>query len=197
MSDIAARIDALIGMALAPQLKADGYARKGRTWRRRGGDGILVVNIQASQFNAGEDGRFTMNLGVSLPAPHRLLKERDPPAAPTEYQCDLRARIGELIGDGDHWWRVDASTDDLALGVEIAEAWTRHGRPWLEARATLAGAADFPCRGNAFAQPALLLLLGRPEDARRLLEEAVASWPEARRAIARDMADAVLRRAGA
>jgi hypothetical protein len=197
MSEMAARIDALLGTGLAPRLKADGLARKGRTWRRRAGDGILVVNIQGSQFNAGEDGRFTMNLGVSLPALHRLMTGREPPVAPTEYQCDVRARIGELIGEGDHWWRLDASTDDSAVGADIAEAWTRHGKPWLEARATLAGAAGFPHRGNTFAQAGLLLLLGRSEDARHLLEEAVAAWPEARRAIARNLADAILRRAAA
>jgi hypothetical protein len=196
MSDIAARIDAVIAMALAPRLKADGYARKGRTWRRRSGDGMLVVNIQGSRFNADEDGRFTMNLGVSLPALHRLLAQRDPPAAPTEYQCDLRARIGEVIGQGDHWWRLDGTTDTTALGMEIAQAWTRHGRPWLEARATHLGAAEAPSPANPFSRPALLLLLGRRQEAGRLLDEIVSSWPEERRAVARGLADALLRRAG-
>ena len=196
MSGIGQCIDAILDAALKATLKADGYARQGRTWRKRPGDGILVVNIQASQSNAGEEGRFTMNLGVSLPALHRLLADRDPPPAPTESQCDLRARIGEAMGLGDHWWRVDATTDAHALGGELAAAWASHARPWLEARATVAGAAACPPDKNPWNRPGLLLLLGEREEARRLLDAVVESWPEGRRTIARDLADAMLRRAG-
>ena len=78
-------------------------------------------------------GRFTINLGVWLPG---LTKpgSRAPAQHSThfinDYNCHLRARIGELLPEAaDTWWRLSAPADQLA--AIVSSAITGHALPWL------------------------------------------------------------------
>ena len=53
MSEIGKVIDRIAIDALAAPLKAAGYRRAGRTWRRRLKDAVQVVHVQASRSNIG------------------------------------------------------------------------------------------------------------------------------------------------
>jgi type IV secretory pathway TrbF-like protein len=53
VSEIAKVIDRVARDALAAPLKAAAYQKAGRTWRRRVGDAIQVVNVQASRMAPG------------------------------------------------------------------------------------------------------------------------------------------------
>ena len=78
-------------------LKNLGFRRRGRTYNRAVGDTLVhVVNLQMGQFPIGDYvipgiresfyGRFTVNLGVLLPAVLKLERSRDPPAFAQEYE---------------------------------------------------------------------------------------------------------------
>jgi hypothetical protein len=67
MSEIGKVIDRIAVDALVAPLKAAGYRRAGRTWRRRLKDAVQVVHVQASRSNVGADGRFTLTAGVYFP----------------------------------------------------------------------------------------------------------------------------------
>ena len=155
MSEIGNRIDAYVRLALAQELKREGYRRSGRTFHSVGVDATRVVNMQASQGDAGDDGRLTLNLGVYLPAIAELLRGgRSIPvrlapivvdahgnaqltgerrtSLPKEYQCTTRTCIGLLLPIlGDRWWEIDRGTDIAALSEELAATWTSYGKPWL------------------------------------------------------------------
>lgn len=139
-SEVGHTIDAILKVGLAPSLKARGFTRDKRTWRRAHGDAIQVVNVQASQWNAGPEGRFTINLGLYFPSIAKLLGERAV-EKPKEYECHLRQRIGTVVSKRDHWWTIDPNADANDLAVDTAEKLEKHGLPWLEARRTLADAS--------------------------------------------------------
>lgn len=195
MSEIGKRLDAIVDVRLRHLLKAAGYAKSGRTWRKRVSDGVLVFNIQGDKWNWGGVGRFTMNLGVSLPAVHQLLFDFPAPPKPAEYQCELRARIGEGTGIYHEWWTVKESTDTEALGIEWGRAWSDQALPWLEARSTLKDAAqavwDDTGNSNATYWPdfALLLLVGRHQDAQQYFRNMLLVHPRRLRPSMRRLAE--------
>jgi hypothetical protein len=114
-------------------------------------DGIVhVINFQMGPFNPPGTveipglrpnlyGRFTINLGVWLPG----IAESgfDPPIGPArafvnDYNCQLRARIGELLPEQtDTWWQLDLPGDQIA--EIVTTALTGCGFPWLGRFATL------------------------------------------------------------
>lgn len=132
MSLIGKHIDRITTLALAEPLKAAGFTRSGRTFRRHEPDGsIAVIQVQASQFNHGDAGRFTINLGIYLP-PTDLLIGMEVQETPQEYHCHLRERIGCVMPEKqDFWWEVDEHSDDAAVAAELREAVLVHGLAWL------------------------------------------------------------------
>lgn len=140
MSEISKAIDTVIRLGLAPRLKTAGFTKQGRTFRRSATGYVHVVNVQADRWNRGDEGRFTMNLGVYFPA---LVPLNTWPEAvaerPMEYDCQLRQRIGLLLPQApDHWWHLDAATDLAALAEEAGATWDDYGAGWL------AGITDLP-----------------------------------------------------
>ena len=106
-------------------LKNLGFRRRGRTYNRAVGDTLVhVVNLQMGQFPIGDYvipgiresfyGRFTVNLGVLLPAVLKLERSRDPPAFAQEYECEIRGRLGTLAFGEDTWWDLDHRLQETA-----------------------------------------------------------------------------------
>src|SRR5215217_1628112 len=108
MSEIAKLIDDTIRGGLAPVLKQDGYRKSGRTFHAVRPESVLVVNVQASTGNVGSVGRFTINLGLYLPAVETVLNGTGAMAAlPKEYECTVRTRLKHNgIGGTDQWWEI-------------------------------------------------------------------------------------------
>jgi hypothetical protein len=67
-SEIGKLIDRIALEALGAPLEAGGYRRRGRTWRRVRDGAIQVVHVQASRWNADQDGGFHLDAGVYFPA---------------------------------------------------------------------------------------------------------------------------------
>ncbi|XHC27283.1 MAG: DUF4304 domain-containing protein [Phycisphaerales bacterium] len=109
-----------------------GFRKKARTFRLASDRSVAVLNVQASRWNQGGTGRFTLNLGVHWPETDRLMDRPTVGAEPKEYECVVRARIGDLLpGDLDRWWEIDSETSIEQLGAEVAGVVSRVGLPWL------------------------------------------------------------------
>ena len=192
MSEISQTIDAAIEL-LRPAMKQQGYAKSGRTWRRRREDCVQVVDVQASPWNSGEAGSFTVNLGVYFPAVAELVGEPPVQSAPSEMYCQLRERIGFLMpASSDFWWEVRPGLPLLEVADELLAAVSTLGIPWLDSHSSYSAALDArsPATGpHGLQTVALCILLGRAEEASAHLTEQVARLAEMGRtdAVERDL----------
>jgi hypothetical protein len=134
VSDISKLIDEVLKLGLSPLMKAQGFRKAGRDFHRRVGENWHILNVQASQGNVGVAGKFTINLGVYLPAISNLVSAHAPAATPKEYECTVRARIGSVMpAKGDFWWQIDPSTDLGTVAKEVAKAVSGHAFAWFNA----------------------------------------------------------------
>jgi hypothetical protein len=145
MSHIGNQINIVIQSGLAQELKQNGFRKQARTFRKSLPEAILITNIQGNKWNLGQTGSFTMNLGVYFPVVAKLIWLPMPRVAdkPFEYDCLVRARIGELLPNpGDYWWKIEPSTNLRTLASNVTQLWKAHGKPWLEHHAQLSHARD-------------------------------------------------------
>jgi hypothetical protein len=207
VSDLSKLIDQIAGEALADPLRAAGYRKTGRTWRRRTDGCIQVVNVQGSRHSGGADGRFYLNLGVYFPALAVRLALFEPTDAPNESDCHLRLRVTPA---GKSYWAVHlvggapAEPDaEKVLGAvfswldrradrrgpqkndrvrsDLREALEQRALPWLDRMQDLRTSrqALVDC-GDLQVAAAASLVLGDRDDARRLLERLLAKRPASR-----------------
>lgn len=127
--------------ALAAFLKPLGFRKKGRTFNRPVGDGLIqVVNLQMGQFPIGDYvipgireshyGRFTINLGVALPAARALESGRELAAFIQEYECEIRERLTHLAFGEDSWFDLDHQVDKTS--TDVVRYMDLLGVPFLE-----------------------------------------------------------------
>jgi hypothetical protein len=128
------------------------------------------VNVQASQWNHGRDGRFTLNLGVYFP---KVAERRGIPAKsayPKEHESTLRTRIGALMPESpDHWWDIRDGADMRALSVEVVHAYVTFAEPWLTDMTTLENVLPRLRNGNPFMAVVAALELNRRDEAREIV----------------------------
>src|SRR6185295_5952858 len=106
-----------IQRALNPYLREKGFARRGRAFNRVTEDGLTqVVSIQMGASDPpgtthipglrdNLHGLFTVNLGVYVPEVARHHGGGEARSWMQEYQCCVRARLGEASGAmHDIWW---------------------------------------------------------------------------------------------
>jgi hypothetical protein len=126
---------------LTGYLKPLGFKKKGRTYNRKVGDGLVqAVNLQMGQYPIGDYvilglresyyGRFTVNLGVALPAVRAIESGREFPAFVQEYECDIRERLTHLAFHDDAWFDLDHQVDKTAS--DLARYMDSLGLPFLE-----------------------------------------------------------------
>jgi hypothetical protein len=168
-------IDQLIRDAIHPALKPRGFRRTGRNFRKTLAGVTQIVNVQASQWNSGDRGQFTLNLGVYYPAAAELHGIYSVKEQPLEPDCIVRMRIGRLLPDpGDHWWEVEPTTDCDRLKRELTAVLTDVAVPWLDVASTHAGALQYCVeRQNFWWHAIFALLAGDPELAKSSLRTAV------------------------
>jgi hypothetical protein len=139
-SQFAAALDE-IQKPLTALLKNLGFRRKGRSYNRVVGDGLVhTVNLQMGQFPIGDYvipgiresfyGRFTVNLGIFLPAGRKLESDRDPPVFVQEYECEIRSRLGMLAFGEEIWWDLDLKVAET--GASVVDLMDRFGLPFLD-----------------------------------------------------------------
>lgn len=142
-------LDILVRKSLHPALKDRGFRRKGRTWNRQANELVQVINVQASRWNEGNSGYFTVNLGVFVPAVYLVIWGREPPPFVAEEDCVVRCRIGTVINcedpvtayttgeQRDNWWQFDEAIDLEEMGNEVVNAILTYGLHFLQASNSL------------------------------------------------------------
>lgn len=178
---IGKRIDTIIKLALATPLKAAGFKKQARVFRRSRDDGAVeVIDIQGGKYNTEGKGEFTVNLGLYLPQIAAML-DAPPLEKPQEHQCHFRQRIGALLPekDEDFWWSMDTVTHDEALAHALQQAVLNHALPWFACftpEAFQAAGGDFgqlpggaPMPLDPLHAASFYLLLGEHDKARERL----------------------------
>lgn len=137
MSEIAKIIDQVIKEHIAPLMKERSFKKKARTFHKQSNDATLVVNIQASQWNQGVEGQFTVNLGAYFPDVETICESLPVKGIPKEYNNTVRKRIGQTMPSNcDKWWEIKPSTNLGNLGSDVALALSEYGLPWLQSMST-------------------------------------------------------------
>ncbi|MBN2316450.1 MAG: DUF4304 domain-containing protein [Sedimentisphaerales bacterium] len=132
----------LIQEALRPFLKRHGFKARGRTFNRITNDGLTqVINIQMGPsdpsgtiyipgLRENMHGLFTINLGIYVPEVALYHMRRKAKSWIQEYDCCVRARLGELCGEGKEiWWKAIANESVIR---DVSDCLEVYGMPFLE-----------------------------------------------------------------
>lgn len=117
------RIETIIKVHLAPELRAEGFTGSGRTFRRTRDGQIHVVNIQGSSYG----GQFAINLAIQPVAVPDVLGNAPAPKKIAESACEFRRRLSE--SGADQWWRYDDQASLERAMNDAAKVYVAYGRP--------------------------------------------------------------------
>lgn len=179
MSEVGKEIDKVVKDAIAPILKSAGFKKSGRTFHRVRSESTVLVNVQASQFNDRNEGRFTINLGHYDPEIAQRLGMSALSGPPKEYQCTFSKRIGQLLPEGnDKWWIVTPGEDNSAISNDVTHAIQQYALPWLSRVETLPGLTDYLRNERSFDAATILNALGEKKSAEACLRRLIELHPE-------------------
>ena len=179
MSQISKIIDSVVSKHIHPLLKERGFRKQSRTFRKEGSESTLVVNVQASQWNEGLEGKFTINLGAYYQDIEDICDSHEIKGGPKEYDCTVRSRIGQTMpGNFDRWWAIDASSNLDDIGKEVGDSLKVYGLPWLERVASKKSLRpELESRREYLRAAGLSLLEGNLESAKEYVEKQLKDKP--------------------
>src|SRR5690242_13008640 len=107
------RVTEMVRKILAPEMKAAGFSRAGRTFWRNGPEVCHLAAVQMSRWGSSDDSSFDVHLGVFW---HRVEKILDNPSAgkipPPDYDCTFRVDLRRTISmPPKPSWKVTHRTD--------------------------------------------------------------------------------------
>ncbi|GAA3217450.1 DUF4304 domain-containing protein [Dactylosporangium siamense] len=108
-------ISELLARDVTPVLRRQGFAGRGRNYRRTLPDRQELLTVEPHRWNSRHGGAFTIHLGVFLHDLDAFVALVPPSEPPDEHQCHLRR-------PGSHWWTFDAATDLRSLGADAGRA---------------------------------------------------------------------------
>ncbi len=116
------KFDRVIKEGFHELLKPIGFKKKANNFYLQNEDIGQIINIQKSSFYSKEHIHFTINSGLFFPVYWSGLIYNDGKnitAFPTESECLIRKRIGELRNQSDKWYDVEEKTDENKLIAEM------------------------------------------------------------------------------
>ncbi|OWW00224.1 DUF4304 domain-containing protein [Rhizobium sp. R693] len=180
MGDVARSIDEVIKHGFADLLKAHGFKKSGRNWHRADGENWLIVNVQASSSNSGENGKFVVNLGVYAAAVAALAGEVAILGKPKEYNATIRERLGSLAYGEDHWWAIESDSSLDLISADLVEKMLSVGLPWLDTHRDISHLAAALQNSPSLLSVSAAWLIGDKDEASRRLREAIERRPAAK-----------------
>ncbi len=174
MNIIQQKIEGLVKIHLTPFFKSLGYKKGGRTFSFQWENNYRIVNIQSWKYNDQNSGKFTINLGIYLAKAQESTNFVAKAFPPKEYECQIRKRIGALIGapHGDIWWNVLPTSDISELAKTIISHLNESAAPWLETMSIPEEAAEYYLRGDMKGMAALFYwVAGDLKRASELIDE--------------------------
>ncbi|MYN38640.1 DUF4304 domain-containing protein [Duganella sp. FT109W] len=136
-------IDEVVALGISPILREHGYKKLRRHFFRQTSEATLHLVVQASQFNAPDRTRFTINLYSYLPAVaaqngEALISE------PQKQRGHAGIRIGHLLPiQEDFWWNVVSSNEVRSVAFDVEQAIREYALPYLNRISDLEGIAKF------------------------------------------------------
>ena len=111
----------LVAVSITPLLRPVGFRKAGFSFHRHLGEVMQVLNIQLSDSNVGESGRFYVNVGLNFD--RVCLLERKPiNPKPKEYECQFRRRLEQLISDIPARWEFESQAESQTLAASLRSA---------------------------------------------------------------------------
>ena len=108
------KFDRIIKEGFHEALKPLGFKKKANNFYLQL-DGLgQIINIQKSRYGTKQDVGFTINTGIFVPEywlESFNYNSKGLPGYPTEPECLIRQRIGQLRNETDIWYDVNEQTD--------------------------------------------------------------------------------------
>lgn len=129
------KFDRLIKEGFHEILKPLGFKKKANNFYLQRPDLGQIINVQKSSFYSKEHIHYTINTGIFLPEHWSGLiynEGKVMPAFPTEPECLVRKRIGELRNEHDIWYDVDENANENKLIGEMRINLNEYILPYFE-----------------------------------------------------------------
>jgi len=160
-------------------LKNEAFKKKARYFYREHENRIELINIQASKWSEGNEGQFTVNVGVYYPEIAKVTDALPVNGLPKEYDCTISERIGLLSQENkDTWWKINSSSKDAGISENIANHVKDLCLPWLDIISSLDDVKDYIAKNNrAFLAAGIALFQGNRDEASAYIEQALKQPP--------------------
>lgn len=170
MSEIAKAIDELVKIGIAPILKDAGFKKNARDFYHVQAESIAVINVQASRWNCGKEGQFTINVGRYYPKVGERIRDGKFSPFPKEYECTIRRRIGSLMPAGtDLWWTVSLEQNNMKILEQTRDAVQNFVLPWLARIESITGLKELLDSDASFDAAQILFAVGDKSAAKECL----------------------------
>ncbi len=130
------KFELIIKQGFHEYLKPKGFKRKGNNFYEQLQDLGHIINIQKSEFYSKDHINFTINTGIFIPEHWRGLfynEGKALPSFPSEPDCLIRKRIGDLRNrDDTSWYDVIEETDENKLVEQMRENLERFILPYFD-----------------------------------------------------------------
>lgn len=116
------KFDKIIKEGFQEILKPLGFKKKGSNFYLKLDTIGQIINVQKSLFGNKDNISFTINTGIFVPEYWLAFynySDKGLPDYPTESECLIRKRIGDLRNQHDTWYHIKERTDDQQLIVEM------------------------------------------------------------------------------
>jgi hypothetical protein len=104
----------LVAVSITPLLRPAGFRKAGFSFHRHLGKAVQVLNVQLSDSNLGEHGRFYINVGLNFDRVC-LLEGKPINLKPKEYECQFRRRLEHLIPNIPARWEFTTEAESHLL----------------------------------------------------------------------------------
>lgn len=115
-------------------LKPLGFRKKANNFYKSVNTIGHVINIQKSISSTKSNILFTVNLGIFVPEYWLTVynyHNKGVPDFPTEPECAIRTRIGNLKNQSDTWYEISEQTDKGTLIAEVTKNLTDFILPYF------------------------------------------------------------------
>ena len=129
------KFDRIIKEGFHEILKPLGFRKKANNYYLQLDSIGQIVNIQKSMFGNKDRIDFTINTGIFVPQywlAYYNFHNKELPAYPTEPECLIRKRIGEIQNKHDTWYQVNEHTKEDELILIMKDNLTQFILPYFD-----------------------------------------------------------------
>jgi hypothetical protein len=128
------KFDYLVSKVIWTHFKPLGYKKSGNNFRYYDDkDGFgKIINFQKSAYGDKENIRFTINIGLYLSDYEFYLCGKVSLEKFIESRCAVIRRIGVLMQTTDHWYELNAKTDEKELYATVESDFIKYVNRFLK-----------------------------------------------------------------